>query len=682
MGEFMEDLVGKTIDRYKIISELGRGGVAVVYRALDTLLDRQVAIKMILPENSNKEKLLKRFNREAKTLANLSHPNIVKVLDYGDYEETPYLVLEFISGGMLKAKMGKPMNYAEAAGMLVPVARALSYAHQQKLVHRDIKPANILINDSGQPMLSDFGILKLIDLEETQGLTGTGRIVGTPAYMSPEQIRGREIDGRADLYSLAVVFFEMVTGRKPYNANTPIELSMQHLHDPIPKAKQFVRDLPAEVEQLFVKALAKNPDERYSSMNAFVQALEKIAGVATTSTSEWKAISDKKQETAERKPIKLNGALILGVLALFLLGIGAVLFRQIGTAAPTPVTEPTANTISQPLPTKSLKTPVPTRTSNPVTDTPTAGYTFEVATEDPATPVAMIQPSGVSQIVEVNRIDKISVLKMDWVENGNWLINAGSNGISFIDPTAAAIKEKINLGGEIPIAMTVSPINNKLYVLLSNNIKVFDIQTYKEVTSYPVTGGVYSIAASPDGNLLALGILDNKVQLVNAEDGRVIRNLRSNYGGWSVAFSPDSSIVVGGSSQGILMWESGTGLWLPSTGGENNSIKTLAFSNNGKMLAGGSKGIIFFWDIASGNTHFRASGDFGEVSSIDFSPDDSMLVSGSEDGIVRLWNTQDGQLLRALTGHTSPIFGVCFSPSGQYIASGANEGTIRIWGMP
>ena len=214
----MKDLSGITIDRYKIMNELGRGGMAVVYRAIDTMLDRKVAIKIILPETPSKEKSLKRFNREAKTLANLSHANIVKVLDYGDYESSPYLVMEYVSGGTLSSRLGKPMPYAEAAALLAPVARALHYAHQQKVVHRDIKPSNILINDSGQPMLSDFGILKLIDLEESQGITGTGKSVGTPAYMSPEQIRGKEIDGRTDMYALGVVFFELVTG---HGANGP-----------------------------------------------------------------------------------------------------------------------------------------------------------------------------------------------------------------------------------------------------------------------------------------------------------------------------------------------------------------------------------------------------------------------------------------------------------------------------
>jgi WD40 repeat protein len=132
----------------------------------------------------------------------------------------------------------------------------------------------------------------------------------------------------------------------------------------------------------------------------------------------------------------------------------------------------------------------------------------------------------------------------------------------------------------------------------------------------------------------------------------------------------------------MLMWEAGSGAWLPTSGGQANTIKSLVFSNDGTMLAGGSNGVIFVWDVSTGNIKFQKSGDFGDVTSLDFSPDDSMLISGSVDNIVRIWDTGNGSLLRQLTGHTSPVFGVAFSPDGKYIASGANEGSIRVWGLP
>jgi len=689
----MEDLVGKTIERYKIIGELGRGGMAIVYRAVDTMLDRNVAVKVILVESDSKDKaqkMLKRFNREARTLASLSHPNIIKVLDYGEYSDMPYIVMEFISGGALKAILGKPIPYAEAAARLAPIARALHYAHQQKIVHRDVKPENILINESGQPMLSDFGILKLVETDESHGITGTGKMVGTPAYMSPEQIRGREVDGRADLYSLGVVFFEMITGRKPYTALSPIELSMQHLHDPIPKAKQFVRDLPTEVEQVIVKSMAKNPEDRYPSLSAFAQDLEKLAGTtARTPTGERRAIRTAEQPSPTIDNEKRRNYVPLFITAgiLVLLGVGTLLFGQKLLSPPAQVTQTTVPTKTT-IPTLTLTKPPPAPTKTKATPKaiPTVVPTIDKSvTATPA--IIKINSENVSQLLEKNHVNSISVLKMDWIENENWLINigtsSGSGVISFIDANEAKIKQRILLKtGEVPLAMAVSPSNNKLYTLVGNTVEVFDIQAFKLINSYTVTKGTKSIAASPDGALLALGVSDSKVQLINAENGSVVRTIRSNFGGWSVSFSPDSSLVSGGTSQGVLLWETSSGLWHPSTGGENDTIKSLIFSNDGKLLAGGSNNIIYVWDVDAGSSSVQARGNFGQVNSLDFSPDNSILVSGSDDGSVRLWDTSTGGLLHQLSGHTSPVYGVCFSPDGQFIASGANEGRILIWGLP
>lgn len=686
----MEDLVGKTIDRYKIIGEIGRGGMAIVYRAMDTMLDRNVAIKLIMPEFADKEKLLKRFSREAKSLAKLSHSNIVKVLDYGEYAGAPYLVMEFIPGGTLNSRLGKPMNYAEAAALLAPVARALNYAHQQKVVHRDIKPGNILINESGQALLSDFGILKLLDAEETQGLTGTGKIVGTPSYMSPEQIRGMQIDGRADIYSLGIVFFEMITGRKPFIANTPIELSLKHLNDPIPRARQIVRDIPTEAEQVFLRAMAKKPEERYQSMAAFADDLEKLGGKfsvankqSTISVAAEKKNSNEKSLKILKQPvliiIPILAALGLGGLFIFRPGSGTIIAPETKTS-PTMSTSPTVISLEQaftltPIQETILATmPAPTETEMP--PAPTA--TLVQSTSENAISVA-----NASRLMEINRVDKVSVICLGWTSDGKWIIDAGSGVISFIDPQKMPnVDHKITLSGEIPTSMAISSTNDNLYVLIKAKIDVYNISTQKLVISYPVSGGVHSIALSPDGKYLALGILDNKVQLIDPATGSVLRNFRSSYGGWSVAFSPDSHIVVGGNTQGALMWESGTGTWLNLNGGQDSLIKSLAFSKDGRMLAGGSKGIVFLWDVASGDSLHEFTGGFANVNSVDFSPDSAILAAATDDGTIMLWDVEKRTLLKTLTGHTSPVFGAYFAPDGVHLASGANEGVIKLWGIP
>src|SRR5688572_3243226 len=236
----MTDLAGQYLGRYYLVEQLGEGGMAVVYKAQDTLLERDVAIKIIrrgaFPADALAE-ILKRFEREAKSLAKLSHPNIVKVHDYGKHEGSPYLVMEYLPGGTLKKILGTPVPWQTALRLLIPVARGVEYAHQRGIVHRDIKPANVLITESGDPMLLDFGIAKLFEGDQTTSLTGTGMVIGTPEYMAPEQWNGQP-NPQSDLYSLGIVLYEMVAGRKPYIADTPASILIKQATEPLPPPKQ------------------------------------------------------------------------------------------------------------------------------------------------------------------------------------------------------------------------------------------------------------------------------------------------------------------------------------------------------------------------------------------------------------------------------------------------------------
>ena len=190
----MDNLVGQNLGRYHVIEPLGQGGMASVYKAFDTSLERNVAIKIIRSdkdEGTEQNEFLKRFQREAKALAQLDHPYILKVLDYGEQAGVPYLVMPYVQGGTLKQKMGQPIPYREAATLLEPIAQALDYAHRRNIIHRDVKPANILISESNSPLLSDFGIAKIIESGESTQLTATGVGIGTPDYMAPEQWMGK-----------------------------------------------------------------------------------------------------------------------------------------------------------------------------------------------------------------------------------------------------------------------------------------------------------------------------------------------------------------------------------------------------------------------------------------------------------------------------------------------------------
>ena len=255
--------------------------MATVFKAYDTRLETDVAVKVIRTENlpqSGVERALKRFEREAKALARLTHPNIVPIIDYGEHAGSPYLVMKYLPGGTLKQMLkGRPMPWQEAAHLLIPVARALDYAHRQGMIHRDVKPSNILITEDGEPMLTDFGIAKIVDDEATMDLTGTSATVGTPEYMAPEQVISKTVDHRADIYALGIVFYEMLTGRRPFEADTPLAVLFKQASEPLPRPRQFAPDLPEAVEKVLFKALSKKPEDRYQSMGEFTVALERLA---------------------------------------------------------------------------------------------------------------------------------------------------------------------------------------------------------------------------------------------------------------------------------------------------------------------------------------------------------------------------------------------------------------------
>ncbi len=239
--------------------------MAEVYRAHDRLLDRPVALKVLFPELSVDRSFVERFRREAQAAANLSHPNIVPVFDWGEDSGTYFIVMEFVDGKPLSAilKTAGPLSAERAADIAAPVAAALGYAHKHGVVHRDVKPGNVLITDDGQVKVTDFGIARAVNTEES--LTQTGAVMGTATYFSPEQAEGMGVDSRTDIYSLGVVLFEMVTGRPPFLGDTPVAVASKHVRDHPPAPREINQSVPPTFEAIILKAMAKNPDFRYTT---------------------------------------------------------------------------------------------------------------------------------------------------------------------------------------------------------------------------------------------------------------------------------------------------------------------------------------------------------------------------------------------------------------------------------
>lgn len=270
----MEDLTGKQFGPYQIVAPLGEGGMAAVYKAYQPSMERYVAVKVLPRQMAESEEFITRFKREARMLAQLQHPHILPVFDYGESDGYTYIVMSFVQSGTLADLLKtRRLSLPEIRRMMTQIGDALGYAHTRGMIHRDVKPSNVLLDERGNCLLTDFGLARMTEAVSAR-LTSSGAIMGTPAYMSPEQGAGTKLDGRSDIYSLGIILYEMITGQVPYSAETPIAIVFKHIQDPLPAARKLVPDLSEDLERVLLKSLAKKPEDRYQSAEDFVEAIQ------------------------------------------------------------------------------------------------------------------------------------------------------------------------------------------------------------------------------------------------------------------------------------------------------------------------------------------------------------------------------------------------------------------------
>ena len=387
----MDELIGRTIGPYTLVEPLGQGGMATVYKGYQQSLNRYVAIKVLRGELARDEKFVARFRREALAVARLSHPSILHVYDAGAADGVYYIVMDYAPGGTLKDLMRRgPLSTERAISVATQIAEALDYAHRQGVIHRDVKPSNILLTIDGRPQLTDFGIAKA--LYEHEQLTRTGTSIGTPEYMAPEQIEGQSVDGRADIYALGIVLYEMLSGRTPFHAETPMAMVYKQLNDPPPPLRSVGVSVPGWLESVLNQALAKNPAARFQRASDMARALNQEVSVTApprpAPPPERRSPSPipmpapvTRQRPASRRRSGAAVWLLVGLIAVLLLGLagGAALLlggsgkdtsggdvvtlvvtsevvTQVVTSAPVWVT---ATNTPQPPPTAPAATPEP-----------------------------------------------------------------------------------------------------------------------------------------------------------------------------------------------------------------------------------------------------------------------------------------------------------------------------------
>jgi serine/threonine-protein kinase len=272
-------------ERYRLDEKIGAGGMSSVYRAFDPTLERWVAIKLMHRDISHDPDQLERFRREARAVARLNHPHVVTVIDAGEDEGAPYIVFEYVEGETLKDRIRRlgRLPVSEAVAYAIEIGRALEAAHASRLVHRDVKPQNVLIDRDGRAKVTDFGIARSL---ESQGLTATGRVLGTTDYVSPEQALGHEVTGQSDIYSLGIVLYEMLTGEVPFKADTQVAVAMQHVRDPLPDVQRRRPEISAALAAVVERSTAKETQNRYPDVGEMVHDLEEVLAIEAARTGQ------------------------------------------------------------------------------------------------------------------------------------------------------------------------------------------------------------------------------------------------------------------------------------------------------------------------------------------------------------------------------------------------------------
>jgi len=647
---------------YKIEKELGRGGMAIVYRAVQENLGRDVALKVLPQGMTHDQKMLKRFHREAQSAAQLNHPHIVTIFDEGELNGVHYMAMEYLEGRDLHDIVQEkgPVPSQQSISLIAPMAEALGYAHKEGTVHRDVKSSNVMVTDVGRPVLMDFGIAYA---GSDARLTQTGTVLGTPEYMSPEQARGNDVDARGDLYSLGVVLYEALTGELPHTGGHPMSVVYKVLHESYTPPRQINSDVPEWLEQIIAKLLKKDPDDRYQNGEEVAKALR----------------SEDPGEPVEVPSPSGDGAASEQVPVPD--GDG----QDSDEPAQTQVYHPGEEGDEpepEPEPAAAMSEPA---TAADEEETATAEEKEESVSADGAGPQR--QRLHIVRTLEGNA---------DWVNavtfspDGQFALSgAPNNKIKLWEVVTGREIQTFHGPAEQPISVALSPDGDRLVSETSDGIvQLWDVDSGEvlrtvEQHSEAVLGATFS----PDGeHILSGGDASGTLHLWDTDSGDLVRRFDDNDEAiFSVAFSPDGQYVLSGSGQSgtLKLWETATGEVVrvfDEGDWDSTYVFSVAFSPNGEYALSGSDDMTArLWDVESGELLRTFEGHSGLVIAVAFSPDGQYVLSGSSDMTVQLWKVEDGKLGYVFEGDAEGVNAIAFSPDGRYVLSGSKDEDVKLW---
>jgi eukaryotic-like serine/threonine-protein kinase len=650
---------GVTNHRYRITGEVGRGGLGRVLEALDQVLDRPVALKELFSENAA---LRRRFVREALITARLQHPSIVPIYDAGALgDRSPFYAMKLVAGQPLDKSIAEATTLAQRVALLprvLAVADAMAYAHSKRIIHRDLKPANVLVGAFGETIVIDWGLAKDLTVDEDDASdaapyrsaathhTTAGVILGTPAFMAPEQAARASVDERADVYALGAILYQVVSGATPHEGATLEEVVRRVITGDIRPLTEREPDVPRDLAAIVNRAMALAPSSRYPNAGGLAEDLRRFL------TGQLVASHAYGVRELVRRWVKRHRAAVTVALVAFVVTavVGAVSVMRVVNARERAdqqraVAEQAKNTATEMLASlleeqgrQELLAGRPTRA---------VAYLSEAyaRTRDPGVGLRTLLAEAMRSI-EAERLS----------------LDAHPHGVS-----AAAVSPdgtRIVTAGADLIAKVWDPATGQMVAALTGHADL-----------------IWSASFSPDSTRVLTASAYQTARLWDARTGTVLATLKHPDRLWFAAFSPDGArIVTTGENGTAALWDGKTAELVASFDGHRRGVHAAAFSPDGSRLVTASADhTAAVWDVRTAKRLASLEGHGDEVRSASFSPDGSQIVTASDDHTARLWSARTGTMLASLTGHTGPVDVASYSPDGTRIVTASADRAAKLW---